>query len=90
MATKPLASSIAAVNPGTASPKRLLPPHKGAPGRASSPNGAAVQALVNIATKRRVGQGRRLTEPKTAHLGKNLQAHVGNNDRNEQHPVKAP
>lgn len=88
MATKPLASSLAAVNPGTASPKRLLPPHKGGPGRASSPNGATLQALVNIATTRRTGQGRRLTEPKTAHLGKNLPAHVGANDHNTQHPVK--
>lgn len=75
----PLASDLAAPNPGTAAPTRMLAPHRGGPGQKSSPNGAALQALANIATRGRTGQSRRLTE-KSAHLGKSLPAHVGLND----------
>lgn len=83
---RPLASSLDGLGNGTAGPKRLLPPHKGAPGRKSSPNGAALQALANIATSRRTGAGKRASN-KTAHLGKHFPARTGVNDANSQHPV---
>jgi len=79
MATKPLASSLGSHNPGTAGAKRLMPTHKGAPGKASSPNGAKLQALANIAKKRRAGSHKRLPEA-TAHLGKNLPAKDADGD----------
>lgn len=74
--SQPLASSLGPVNPGTAGSTRQLPPHKGA-GAGESPNGARLQALANVASRRRVGTMK--NHPKmpeaSAHKGKNLPAH---------------
>lgn len=76
----PLASALAAANPGTAAPTRQMPRHAGGPGQKSSPNGARLQALANLATRGRTGQGRRLSKSTDGNIGKTLPATVGLND----------
>lgn len=79
MAVQPLARQLPAMNPGTPGSKRLLPGHAGGPGHKTSPNGAKLQALANIAERRSTGKsGKKLG--KKASLGKTLPAVVGMND----------